>query len=266
MSEAFDAAPAATILAAAWHSGNLLTELPADLRPRTLAEGYDVQDALIAMLDQPVAGWKLGVGSATQKRQSGVGRSIAGRILGSRLFRPIDEVVLPNTAPVTIEFEIAYVLGRDVRPDDEAFPVLDAVAEVHTAFELVLSRFIDRRAVGWPSFAADNAAFQALVLGPSIDPASLSELVSTLVVTVDGEEAARSLSGDDATDPAVALADLVATARERGMTLPKGSIISTGTVSKPFNIAAATARISAHAAGMELGCTIARGALRHVHR
>ena len=263
MHERFDTAPAAALLADAWRSGHLLTELPADLRPRTLLEGYDVQDALIAMLDQPVAGWKLGVGSATQKRQSGVGRSIAGRILHSRLFRPGDEVLLPNTAPVTIEFEIAYVLGRDIRPDDDAFPVLDAVAEVHTAFELVLSRFVDRRAVGWPSFAADNAAFQALVLGPAIDPASLPELVRSLVVTVDGAEAAKSLSGDDATDPAVALGDLVATARERGMTLPKGSIISTGTVSKPFNIAAATARISARAAGMELGCTITRDARRN---
>ena len=138
---------------------------------------------------------------------------------------------------MTVEFEIAYILGRDIRPDDAEFSVTDAVREVRAAFELVLSRFVDRRAVGWPSFAADNAAFQALILGEAIEPARLDELVGTLVVTIDGKEMARGLSGEDATEPAGALADLVATARERGMTLPKGSVVSTGTLSKPFDIA-----------------------------
>jgi 2-keto-4-pentenoate hydratase len=210
MAEAFDPHPAAAMLAEAWRGGTLLAELPQALRPATMAEGYDIQDRLIVELGRPVVGWKLGLGSAVQKRQSGVGRSIAGRVLGSHLHRPGAEVRLPNAAPVTVEFEIAYVLGRDIRPDEAEFPVIDAVAEVRAAFELVLSRFVNRRTVGWPSFAA-------------------------------------------ATDPAGALAYLVATARERGMTLPKGSVISTGTVSKPFDIAAPTAEISARFLGTELG-------------
>ena len=94
------------MLAEAWHGGNLLTELPAAVRPQTLAQGYDIQDRLMATLDRPVVGWKLGMGSAVQKRQSGVGRSIAGRILGSHLYHDGDTVPLPNAAPVTVEFEI----------------------------------------------------------------------------------------------------------------------------------------------------------------
>jgi 2-keto-4-pentenoate hydratase len=251
--EPFDPMPAASMLADAWRSGELLSELPAAVRPRTLAQGYDVQDRLVESLGELTTGWKLGVGSIAQKRQSGVGRSIAGRILGSRLFRAGDTVRLPSAAPVTIEFEIAYILGRDVEPHEPEFPVLEAVAETRVAFELVRSRFIDRRAVGWPSFAADNAGFHALVLGVAIEPARVAELAATLVLTVDGREAARSLAGDDATDPAAALADLVATARERGTTLPKGSIVSTGTVSKPFDIAAPAAAIGACCLGMEFG-------------
>lgn len=253
MRDAFDPAPAAAVLADAWRSGALLEELPEAVRPRTMAEGYDVQDRLIAGLGQPVAGWKLGVGSARQKRQLSVGRSIAGRVLASRLYRPGDTVPLPNAAPATVEFEIAYVLGRDVLPDEPASPVLEAVGEVRAAFEVVLSRFTDRRAVGWPSFAADNAAFQTLVLGAPLDPARLGELAAGLVVTLDGEEAARALTGEDATDPEAALADLVATARERGMVLPKGSVISTGTVSKPFDVAAPSAEVRARFLGVELG-------------
>ena len=43
----FDPAPAASILADAWRSGEQLTELPAEIRPQTLAQGYDIQDRLI---------------------------------------------------------------------------------------------------------------------------------------------------------------------------------------------------------------------------
>lgn len=252
MHDAFDPSPAAAMLADAWRRGEQLAELPAEIRPATLAQGYDVQDRLIELLGEPVAGWKLGVGSILQKRQTGIGRSIAGRILRSRLHQPGATVTLPGAAPATVEFEIAYVLGRDIHPND-GFPPLDAVAETRTAFELVLSRFTDRRAVGWPSFAADDAAFCALVLGDPIEPSRTAELGASLVVLLDGKEAARSLSGEHATDPEAALADLVAVARERGVTLPKGSVISTGTVSKPFDIAVPAARVSARFLDIEFG-------------
>lgn len=248
----FDPTPAAAMLAGAWRSGTLLAELPEAIRPATVAQGYDVQDRMIEELGQAVAGWKLGVGSIALRRQSGVGRSIAGRVLRSHLHQPGDIVELPNAAPVTVEFEIAYVLGRDVLPDEPPFYVLEAVAETRVTFELVLSRFTDRRAVGWPSFAGDNGAFQALVVGGVLGSGDIPGLIETLIVSVDGAEMARSATGDGVTDPKTALADLVALGRERGMVLPRGSIVSTGTVSKPFNVAAPTARVSARFLGREL--------------
>lgn len=237
MSEVFNPAPAATMLATAWHNGTRLSELPAEIRPRTLDEGYDVQDRFVAELGEPVIGWKLGVGSPNFKRQSAVGRSIAGRILRRHSYRSGDTVPLPNAAPVTVEFEIAYTLGREITPGLAIKNPLDAVASSRAAFELVLSRFVDRRAVGWPSFAADNAAFQALILGEEIEPDRVDELASSLVVIANGREAARCVSGDDATDPAGALADLLAIAGERNIPLPQGTIVATGAVSKPFTIA-----------------------------
>ena len=243
--DVFDPEPASLALAAAWRSGARLTELPADVRPRTIDQGYDIQDRLIADLGLPIAGWKLGVGTPNQKRQSGIGRSIAGRILTPQVYGPGDTVPLPNGAPTTVELEIAYVLRRDIRPDDATFPISSAIAEVRVAFELVLSRFVDRRAVGWPSFAADNAAFQALILGERIDPHDVDELIRTLTVLADDSPQAHSLTGDDATDPLTALADLVAIGRERGLVLPKDSIISTGTVSAPFPITGPSVEVTA---------------------
>ena len=48
MTAPFDPAPAASLLAASWRSGKLLTELPAAIRPASIAQGYDVQDRMVA--------------------------------------------------------------------------------------------------------------------------------------------------------------------------------------------------------------------------
>ena len=252
MSEKFDPEAAAATLAEAWRDGTQLTHLPESIRPRTMADGYDVQDRLIQQMGLSTCGWKLGIGSHAQKRDLGVGRSVAGRIPSNALYRHGGVVALPNAAPVTVEFEIAYVLARDILADEAPFPAIDAVAETRVSFELVLSRFVDRRAVGWPSFAADNGACQAVVLGDTISRSDISALTGSLVVLVDGVEQARAVTGEDVTNPEAAFADLVAIARERGMNLPGGSVISTGTVSRPFNVAARTAEITARFLGHAL--------------
>lgn len=226
--------------------------MPEAIRPANIRQGYDVQDRLIELLGLPVVGWKLGAGSAELKRQSGVGRSIAGRVLGNRRHDPGAIVRLSFAASVTIEFEVAFVLGKDIDHQSAVQP-RDAIAETRVAFELVMARFVDRRLVGWPSFAADNSGFEALVLGEPIDPPQIPDLLSSLVVSVDGQERARAAAGDDATDPYGALADLMSIARERKMILPKGSIISTGSASMPFPISSTKGEVSASYLGRQFG-------------
>ena len=259
MTPVFDPQPAAALLAETWRSGGLLTALPEAIRPRTLSEGYDVQDQLVALLDRPVVGFKLGVGSRKARRDSGVGASIAGRVLADRLYAPGSRVLLSNDAPVTVEFEIAFILGRDVAPGEAITDPMSVVGEVRAAFELVLSRFVDRRAVGWPSFAADDGAFAALVLGEPIAADEVAATASSLVVLVDGVARARAATGDDETVPVEALADLLALARARGLTLPRGTIVSTGTLSMPFDLSGA-ARIEATYLDRNLAFDLARPA------
>ena len=100
----------------------------------------------------------------------------------------------------------------------------DVIAQVHMALEVVLSRFVDRRAVGWSSYSADNTAFGALVPGDAID---------------------ANRVGDDVIEALAAAGGLIGVARERRMVLPKGSILWTGPVSKPSNVPAQCTRISA---------------------
>lgn len=232
---------AASVLAALWRSGEQATDFPPALKPASLNDGYDIQDRFVAALGETLQGWKLGVGSHKAKRETGIGRAIMGRVLGSRCYRAGETVKLPNLAPITIEFEIAFVLGRDIHPNEDPGAVMSAVAETKVTFELVRSRFVDRRVIGWPSFAADNGGFEALVVGSAVDPAQIGAIASTVVVGVDGVDRVRALTGEDVTDPYAAMAGFAALAQERGMTLPKGAIISTGTVTQPFNIEGAVA-------------------------
>jgi 2-keto-4-pentenoate hydratase len=251
MTGGFNPEPAARLLAEVWRGSQQIAELPSAIRPADIGQGYDVQDSLVELLGEPVVGWKLGVGSAKLKQQSGIGRSIAGRVLGTRRYDPGATVYLSFAAPLTIEFEIAFVLGRDIDHRSTA-DTKSAIAETRVTFELVMARFIDRHSVGWPSFAADDSGFEALVVGEQIEARQISELLSSLVVSIDGRDRAKAATGDDATDPYSALADLFSIARERRMILPKGSIISTGSASTPFAVSLPKADVVASYLGKKL--------------
>ena len=80
MSAKFNPEPAAQLLADAFRSGALLTELPAECRPQTLDDGYAIQDRFTALLGDNFAGWKLGVGTVNQEDDrfvAGAGRATA---------------------------------------------------------------------------------------------------------------------------------------------------------------------------------------------
>jgi 2-keto-4-pentenoate hydratase len=247
----FDPAPAAALLADAWKSGRQIVELPEAARPTTLAQGYDVQDTLIARMGEPVGGWKLGIGSAAAMRQFSLSRPLAGRVLRSRFHANGDSITLPH-APVTVEFEIAFVLGRDVAPGEHVADPMSAIAEVRPTFELVQSRFVDRRAVGWPSFVGDSVGFAALVVGEPIDVSFIDDVAGSVVIAVDGREKARGLAGDDLTYPRKAFEYLLAHAADRGATLKRGEIATLGAIGKPFDISG-EAKVEASFVGRRLG-------------
>jgi 2-keto-4-pentenoate hydratase len=235
----FDPAPAARLLAEAWQGGAQLHELPAALRPRTLAEGYVLQDALIAAMGEAPSGWKLGVGSPLAMRNAQLARPLIGRLFASRFHRADSIVDVPTQGAITVEFETAFVLARDVAPNgpalaDSALAAL--IAETRCSFELVRSRFTDRRAVGWPSFAGDSVGFEALVIGEPVELAAIGTIAREVVVRRDGMAVAHGLQGEARSDPLDALAALLAHARERGSTLRRGEIVTTGAAALPFDI------------------------------
>ena len=54
--------------------------LPDPLRPRSLAEGYAIQDAMVALAAQPVLGWKIAATSKAGQQHIGVTEPLAGHL------------------------------------------------------------------------------------------------------------------------------------------------------------------------------------------
>jgi 2-keto-4-pentenoate hydratase len=248
---AFDPTPSAELLAAALCDGTQIAELPSAGRPADLAQAYDVQDRVAAISKDRAAGWKLGLGSANAMRGANLKRPVIGRMFASRLKRNGETVRLPSSYPILVEIEIAVVLSRDIAPTDKVAP-RDAFATAHIVSELVQSRFVDRKVVGLPSFVADSVGFAALVVGHPIDIDRLPEIVEGVVVSLDGKEASRAAKGDDAINPLEMLDHLMAHARERGITLRKDDVVTTGTLTRPFDIVATNGTVSVRAPGVEL--------------
>lgn len=236
----YQPADTASVLLHVWQQGTQIHELPADVKPSTLKDGYDAQDRFFEAAGGSRAGWKLGVGSPAQMRAAKLLRPLIGQIDRQRIHEDGAAVRLPREGAVTVECEIAFVLDRDVLPSDGAEIQPEDIRSVCLTFELVRSRFVNRREVGWPSFAADNVGFEALVVSRPIcggfDPQVVRDVNNSVAVSLDGQERARALTGDDATEPWRSLTALHAHAAERGITLRAGDIVSTGAMCQPFDV------------------------------
>ncbi|MFS2159403.1 2-keto-4-pentenoate hydratase [Pseudomonas sp. Pseusp122] len=236
----FDPVATSAVLLQAWRSGELLDHLPAELKPATLAQGYDAQNALFQAVGGVRGGWKLGVGSPAAMRAGQLSRPLIGQLERARLHGSGVHLRLPACTPVTIECEIAFVLDRDLPPLPGRTIDPQDIRYTCVTFEVVRSRFTDRKTVGWPSFSADNVGFEALIIGEpactGLDLSVLGELAHTAVVHLDGAPRAKGLFGDAATDPLKSLAALYEHAAERGETLRAGDIVTTGAMCEPFDI------------------------------
>jgi len=252
---------AAHVLLQAERSGALLAALPDTARPADLLQGYDIQDAVIAARGTPRAGWKLGVGSPAQLKANDLHRPLIGQLAAERCHADGAQLRMPSADAVTIECEIAFVLARDIPPEPGRAPSAADVKHACVTLEVVRSRFIDRRAVGWPSFVADSVGFEALVIstpictGLNVDV--LRQVNDSVSVALDGTPRASALFGDAATDPVQSLAALFDHAAERGITLKAGEIVTTGAMCQPFNISGQGHVIHVTYAGGELRAELA---------
>ncbi|KAI3589198.1 hypothetical protein D9X30_5845 [Cupriavidus sp. U2] len=235
MEETFSPMAAAHRLASASLTGLALKALPEDERPKNLVQAYAVQAALVEKLGEGVAGWKLAGASPRGLRGELPNSPATGILLPSRVVGSGAEIQIPPGRNATMEVEVVFRFGREVLPAEEPFDtsMLDCAM---LAVEVVCSRFTDRKSVGQASFVADNIGFHALICGDELQPVTQSTFDDEVGLWRDGERIAVGLQGEDRTKPFLSLGFLWESLGKRGVVMPLGAAVTTGSLTVPADV------------------------------
>jgi 2-keto-4-pentenoate hydratase len=217
-----DQVEAAARLLCAARAGAPIHELPAECRPQSDADAYQIQDAVIRRLGEVIGGWKVGAASASTTAFCAP--------IWMRMIRPSPaSYSAAELRLIGIEAEIALRLGRDLPARRAAYDRAEVTAEasLHPAIEVVDSRYADFRSLDRASILADNFSNGGLVYGAAVEDWASRDLGHTrITVTEDGEPFAESGSGV-ARDPIGALVDFANLMNGRGG-IKAGTIVTTG--------------------------------------
>jgi len=231
---------AAEMLWRARREGRLLTALPESCRPRSLAEGYAVQDTMAARSGQAVIGWKIAATSEAGQRHIGVSEPLAGRLFADFVLADGAEIAARPLLMRVIEAEFAFRMGRDLPPRGKPYEAAEAVAAadgLHLAIEVPDARFERFAEAGPPQIAADDAFAAWFVLGPALGDWRRLDLPRQEVrVTRNGSPAGEGRGANVLGDPRLALAWIANERAARGAGLKAGEIVTTGTCLTPVPI------------------------------
>lgn len=232
---------AANILLSAWLKEQRIDALPESCRPSTKAEGYAIQDRLVAQAQQAVFGWKIAASSSAGQKHIGVDAPLAGALLASRLHRNGATVPLGKSQMRVAEAEFAFRMARDLPPRATPYSneeVLAAVETLHPAIELPDSRYNDFARVGGPQLIADSACANYFVLGEAVTIDWRKTDLSRHEVKgyVDAQLVQQGSGANVLGDPRIALTWIANELASGGRCLSAGQIVTTGTATTPFTI------------------------------
>lgn len=212
-------------LAAGWQSGIAFAELPHALIPTSAEAAYAAQAQLLIARGTSIGAWKVGAKGPDAPIQGSPlpqsGLHFHGATLPQRAFRPLG-----------LELEIAFCFGRAFAARAQAYDaaeVLGGIAYMAAAVEIVTSRFHEWPAVDRFAQLADLQNHGALVMGEVVAyRADFPFVAPSLSFTVNSRSVVDGTPANPAGDPRRLLPWLVNHATQRGMTLPSGTLVTTG--------------------------------------
>ena len=236
----------AELLAQARINHQRLPELPGAIRPKTSADAYVIQDALVDRLlahyGGSVIGYKIACTNVTAQRQLNVDAPFAGRLLSAFFFENSSEKPARVDAGQffmrVVEAEFAFEMARDLPPAPaprSRQEIAAAVKGVIPGIEIVDSRFDDWTTIGAPSLIADNACNAAWVKGSLLrDWGSIDLAAQAVRVTVNGKLLREGSGSNVLGHPLNALEWLVNNLSARGLGLKAGQFITTGVTTEVY--------------------------------
>jgi 2-keto-4-pentenoate hydratase len=205
---------AASAIVSARQARVQIPALSGELAPASVEEAYAIQDASMRLLG-PLGGWKLAIGA-----------DLSCSPMPAQAILPTPAKLLADR-PYKIEAEVGIMIGQDLEEQQSADTIRAAIASVHPAIELVLSRFSGPA----PKVQglADCQSNEAVIVGTAIDGwAGSGPASSRMALSIGGETVAANSDGVWLEAMLAPLAWLANHARARGLPLRKGHFIITG--------------------------------------
>ena len=226
------ASQAARVLLDARRDRRTIASLPELCRPSNVDEGYQVQDALVALGGGRVLGWKLGATTPYWQKRAGLEGPMAGRLLEGAVHHGSFTLQGRDFHLRMVECEYAFRMGVDLPPRDTPYgldEVREAVNAVHGCIEVADSRYDKGLMVDTPSLIADNVLAGAYLVGPAIDDFRAVNLTHAPVrVWSEGKLLSEGCGEHTGGDPILPLVWLAEARRVRGDGLRAGMLVSTG--------------------------------------
>ncbi len=229
---------AAAALASSRLSGNVLADLPPEIKPSDEVEGYGVQLAVHGILTSAGygvrAGWKIGCTTKTMQAYIGVDGPCAGGMFLAQLWRGSHVFAVATPRRLGVECEVSVRLASDLPRRERAYEVKDmpsTVSACMAAIEVVEDRYADYPSLGVPTLIADDFFHYAAVLGPEdeqFDPARLRDVTGSM--KINGVQVGSGRGADILGDPLAALCWLANRAVEWGQPLRAGEVVLLGSV------------------------------------
>ena len=187
---------AANVLMDARRTSKPMEDLPVELQPTTVDEGYVVQDTMAAAYGA-IGGWKVGAPTA-EATPMFAPMPLAWMAAGGSVLTG------PRCRFRGLEAEIAFLMGQDLPP--RAIPytrdeVVAAIASCHPAIEVLESGLVDPTTATKLSMIADLQMHGGFVYGPAYaDWQSIDFTQERVSLAVDGvvrvERVGSNTSGD----------------------------------------------------------------------
>jgi 2-keto-4-pentenoate hydratase len=226
-------------LADAWRSGGTIPLPPAGQGPTTRAEAYDIQDRMAELIGGAVAGWKVGATVRAVQLFEGHDGPLPGRIFADRCYDSPARVPAGLFSGVKVECEFAFRLTRDLPKGTTPIGRAEIANALtfHPAFELAGSRFAPgtgNRAATTFDGIADNGSGGAAVLGAAVAGwQKLAFETMEINARIDDSPPIQIYTGAYRRDPVVIVAETLSDLRARGVALPRGTCVLTGSLSLP---------------------------------
>lgn len=209
--------------------------LPADVVPRSIAEGYEVQQQLVRKLldkfgSRPI-GYKIACTSDLAQKALAVDGPFFG-VLMSHSSHPSGATLTGSDFNVRCtEAEFAFEMAEDVSSGPVYTPetIVKFIGKAIPSIEVVDHRYHDWKTVGAPSLLADNAIHGAWVAGePTTNWRDIDFARHPVALTINGD---KTLTGSGAAvlgNPLTVVAWLANELPKFGRRLGKGDKITTG--------------------------------------